>query len=171
MRRSNESFTQANAANKQGTLVDFMDVSSGSGTFAPRNQRAYSSKRLQELVKAHRREQKRKASGISDGSSPMEETVDITDTVDAAIEKPAKRKKAKASREKSSTTRRKSTARKKVTEPDKSTRRSRDLSGQDVVSKEGASARPKRRPRPAYVTPEDNGDFDGDDNSSDEYVE
>lgn len=41
---------QAAAANKQGTLDNFFDVSLGSGTYAPRRRQAYSSKRLQQVV-------------------------------------------------------------------------------------------------------------------------
>ncbi|KLO08780.1 PIN domain-like protein, partial [Schizopora paradoxa] len=62
--------SQENAMNRQGTLNDFVDIAGGSGTtLEPRKRQAYTSKRLQELVSAHRQEQKRKAAAADDDAS------------------------------------------------------------------------------------------------------
>jgi len=56
--------------NRQGTLGDFIDVAGGSGTsLEPRKRQVYTSKRLQELVSAHRQEQKRKADDANDSQN------------------------------------------------------------------------------------------------------
>lgn len=68
--------SQANAMNRQGTLGDFFDVTGGgSGTTAlePRKRQAYTSKRLQELVSAHRNEQKQaNTTGLEENESRIE---------------------------------------------------------------------------------------------------
>ncbi|KDQ57323.1 hypothetical protein JAAARDRAFT_35946 [Jaapia argillacea MUCL 33604] len=53
---------QAAAVNRQGNLTEYFDVSSGSGTFAPRKRQAYSSKRLQEVVNKFRADKSNSAS-------------------------------------------------------------------------------------------------------------
>ena len=64
--------------NRQGTLGDFIDVAGGSGTtLEPRKRQAYTSKRLQELVSAHRQEQKRKADDSNDGGSSGHGVADL----------------------------------------------------------------------------------------------
>jgi DNA excision repair protein ERCC-5 len=52
--------------NKQGNLNTFLDISSGSGTHAPRQRQAYASKRLQQVISDFRKAQK---SGSSTPSS------------------------------------------------------------------------------------------------------
>ena len=44
--------------NKQGVLNEFLDISAGSGTHAPRQRQAYASKRLQQVVSDFRKQQK-----------------------------------------------------------------------------------------------------------------
>lgn len=44
--------------NKQGNLNEFLDISAGSGTHAPRQSRAYQSKRLQQVISDFRKRQK-----------------------------------------------------------------------------------------------------------------
>lgn len=44
--------------NKQGALNEFLDISSGSGTHAPRQRQAYASKRLQQVISDFRKQQK-----------------------------------------------------------------------------------------------------------------
>lgn len=44
--------------NKQGNLNTFLDISSGSGTHAPRQRQAYTSKRLQQVISDFRKAQK-----------------------------------------------------------------------------------------------------------------
>ncbi|KAJ2922364.1 hypothetical protein H1R20_g14740, partial [Candolleomyces eurysporus] len=47
--------SQAKALNRQGNLNDFLDISGGGGTMAPRQRQAYASKRLQEVVSDFRK--------------------------------------------------------------------------------------------------------------------
>ncbi|EIW84325.1 hypothetical protein CONPUDRAFT_100293 [Coniophora puteana RWD-64-598 SS2] len=51
---------QSTTSNKQGNLNVFLDVSSGTGSYAPRKRQAYGSKRLQQVVSDFRKEQARK---------------------------------------------------------------------------------------------------------------
>ena len=55
---------QAQALNKQGNLNEFFDVNSAGGVIAPRNRKAYASKRLQQVVNDFR-EQQRKEGELS----------------------------------------------------------------------------------------------------------
>jgi DNA excision repair protein ERCC-5 len=50
---------QAAALNKQSDLNSFFDVNAGTGTYAPRNRKAYASKRLQQVVTEFRNKRKR----------------------------------------------------------------------------------------------------------------
>ncbi|KAF4613656.1 hypothetical protein D9613_007910 [Agrocybe pediades] len=59
---------QAAALNRQGNLNDFLDISAGSGTYAPRQSRAYQSKRLQQVISDFRK-QRRSSAGPSASSS------------------------------------------------------------------------------------------------------
>ena len=52
--------------NKQGDLNEFMDISSGSGTRAPRQRQAYASRRLQQVISDFRKQQK--SGSITPGS-------------------------------------------------------------------------------------------------------
>jgi DNA excision repair protein ERCC-5 len=45
--------------NKQGVLNEFLDISSGSGTHAPRQRQAYASRRLQQVISDFRKQQSR----------------------------------------------------------------------------------------------------------------
>jgi DNA excision repair protein ERCC-5 len=45
------------ALNKQGNLNDYLDISAGSGTHAPRQRQAYASKRLQQVITDFRKRQ------------------------------------------------------------------------------------------------------------------
>ncbi|KZT41207.1 PIN domain-like protein [Sistotremastrum suecicum HHB10207 ss-3] len=60
---------QAASANKQGTLEGFFDISVGTGTYAPRKRKAYTSKRLQDVVKTFRKEKSRD-SALSRSTTP-----------------------------------------------------------------------------------------------------
>ena len=64
-------YIQTNALNKQGNLNEFFDITAGSGTFEPRKQQAYTSKRLQQVV-ADFRKQQRQGQGMSSGSEETE---------------------------------------------------------------------------------------------------
>ncbi|RXW22818.1 hypothetical protein EST38_g3020 [Candolleomyces aberdarensis] len=62
--------SQAKALNRQGNLNDFLDISGGGGTMAPRQRQAYASKRLQEVVsdfRKRRMEQRRSKSRTAKG--------------------------------------------------------------------------------------------------------
>lgn len=77
---------QATALNKQGKLNEFLDVTSGSGTAAPRKRQAYSSKRLQQVVSDFRQQQQqqqaRTRNGSPEGQAPgSEATLDETDVI------------------------------------------------------------------------------------------
>ncbi|KAF8896462.1 hypothetical protein BD779DRAFT_1496047 [Infundibulicybe gibba] len=63
---------QAASLNKQGNLNDFFEISSGSGTLAPRKRQAYASKRLQQVVADFRKKQNLEPSD-SEGESPAKE--------------------------------------------------------------------------------------------------
>lgn len=49
---------QAAALNRQNNLNEFLDISAGSGTHAPRRNRAYESKRLQQVISEFRKKQR-----------------------------------------------------------------------------------------------------------------
>lgn len=44
--------------NRQGNLNEFLDISAGNGTYAPRQRQAYQSKRLQQVISDFRKRQK-----------------------------------------------------------------------------------------------------------------
>ena len=52
---------QAAALNRQNNLNEFLDISAGSGTHAPRKSRAYDSKRLQQVISEFRRKKKQRS--------------------------------------------------------------------------------------------------------------
>jgi len=59
--------------NKQGDLNEFFDISSGSGTRAPRQRQAYASRRLQQVISDFRKQQR--SGSITPGSrSPSRAT-------------------------------------------------------------------------------------------------
>ena len=89
---------QANAMNRQGTLGDFFESGNG-GMVAlePRKKQAYTSKRLQELVSAHRSEQRQKR-GVDAVEENQKEEGSETSSQSQSANK--KQKKAKASKKK-----------------------------------------------------------------------
>lgn len=48
------------ALNRQGILNEFLDISAGSGTYAPRKNRVYESKRLQQVISEFRKKKRQK---------------------------------------------------------------------------------------------------------------
>ena len=52
---------QAAALNRQNNLNEFLDISAGSGTHAPRRNRAYESKRLQHVISEFRKKNKQRS--------------------------------------------------------------------------------------------------------------
>lgn len=66
-------FLQASALNKQGNLNDFLDISAGSGTYAPRQNQAYQSKRLQQVISDFRKRRKNASAPDSRSRSLSEE--------------------------------------------------------------------------------------------------
>ncbi|KAG6900803.1 hypothetical protein C0993_000122 [Termitomyces sp. T159_Od127] len=63
---------QAAALNKQSNLTEFFDMSTGSGTFAPKKRQAYASKRLQNVVDDFRRKRGRTSESFSSRSQSDE---------------------------------------------------------------------------------------------------
>ncbi|KAL5525958.1 hypothetical protein ACEPAG_7296 [Sanghuangporus baumii] len=84
---------QEAAANRQGTLNTFFNVSEGAGAAEPRRREAYASRRLQALVSAHRKAQKQRADGTS--TEPTES--DDSDDAEGGKKQPARKKRKKAS--------------------------------------------------------------------------
>lgn len=87
--------------NRQGTLGDFFDSGNG-GMVAlePRKKQAYTSKRLQELVSAHRSEQRQKRGVDAVEENPEEEGSETSSQSQSANKK---QKKAKALKKKDGT--------------------------------------------------------------------
>lgn len=56
---------QAAALNKQSNLNSFFDVTAGNGTYAPRNRKAFSSKRLQQVISDFRSKRKRDSASLT----------------------------------------------------------------------------------------------------------
>ena len=52
---------QAAALNRQNNLNEFLDISAGSGTHAPKRSRAYESKRLQQVISEFRKKNKQRS--------------------------------------------------------------------------------------------------------------
>jgi DNA excision repair protein ERCC-5 len=61
---------QAAALNKQSDLNSFFDVNVGTGTYAPRNRKAYTSKRLQQVVTDFRNKRKRDSASPTSTPTP-----------------------------------------------------------------------------------------------------
>lgn len=78
------------ALNKQGTLNDYLDLSAGSGSHAPRQRQAYASRRLQQVISDFRNTRK---SGSVKPQSPSasEEIEQNSDYEDGASTKKRKR--------------------------------------------------------------------------------
>lgn len=79
---------QAAALNRQGNLNEFFDVTSGSGTAAPRKRQAYASKRLQQIVSDFRKQQK------DNGAVPERESASPSPEVEEETPKPTKKRKS-----------------------------------------------------------------------------
>ncbi|KAF5391685.1 hypothetical protein D9757_002398 [Collybiopsis confluens] len=135
---------QASAVNRQANLNNFFDISSGSGTAAPRKRQAYASKRLQQVVSDFR---KRKNAASETSSADNE----------SSEEPPLKKKPRVARKGKALTSTSDSSARgrKKVVHGRKTSRRSKqqDSSNEDngFAQAEDAITRPltvSLRPRP-----------------------
>ncbi|KAH8829812.1 PIN domain-like protein [Flagelloscypha sp. PMI_526] len=85
---------KASALAKQGNLNEFFDISAGSGTLAPRQRQAYSSKRLQQVISDYRKTKNGgKKRGLS--SSPQDDTGENGEEP-TRKQPPAKRRKAAA---------------------------------------------------------------------------
>jgi DNA excision repair protein ERCC-5 len=79
---------QAAALNRQGNLNEFFDVTSGSGTAAPRKRQAYASKRLQQIVSDFRKQQK------DNGAVPDRESASPSPEVEEETPKPTRKRKS-----------------------------------------------------------------------------
>ncbi|KDR78874.1 hypothetical protein GALMADRAFT_137860 [Galerina marginata CBS 339.88] len=82
---------QVAALNKQSNLNDFLDLSAGSGTHAPRKRQAYQSKRLQQVISDFRHRQK------SGSATPPQEENGESGNSSHEEQPPAKKQKRKAS--------------------------------------------------------------------------
>ncbi|KAF9525645.1 hypothetical protein CPB83DRAFT_795955 [Crepidotus variabilis] len=90
---------QAAALNKQGNLNDFLDLSAGSGTHAPRQRQAYASKRLQQVISDFRNRQRSASpSGSRASSQAPGEPSYVHANADTPSEAPKKRKRATATK-------------------------------------------------------------------------
>lgn len=87
---------QAAALNRQGNLNEYLDISAGSGTHAPRHRQVYASKRLQQVISDFRKQQKngsvtpagsRAASVPSDGECEGESQISETQLTEPAAKK------------------------------------------------------------------------------------
>ena len=77
---------QVNALNRQAMLNGYFDISAGSGTFAPRQKQAYTSKRLQKVVSDFRKNRPK--------STSLEQDSDEDHDTTSKADEPSKRKKA-----------------------------------------------------------------------------
>jgi len=159
---------QTAALNKQGVLNEFLDISAGSGTHAPRQRYRYASKRLQQVVSDFRKQQKSGSVTPASRSPPRAPSRDEgtgNDREPFSVELPAakRRKKTKGKRP----------ARGKGVGT-RGNRRSigkssKDSSAQDITTSDGEDEfvppqdgleevvkerdlRPRVKPRPAYRT-------------------
>ncbi|PPQ99161.1 hypothetical protein CVT24_009350 [Panaeolus cyanescens] len=80
---------EAAAANQQGVLNEFLDIS-GSGTHAPRQRQAYASKRLQQVISDFRKRQNRGSVSPGSDENMVEEHPD-------SVPKPATKKRRRKS--------------------------------------------------------------------------
>ncbi|KAG6821294.1 hypothetical protein H0H93_000154 [Arthromyces matolae] len=128
---------QSSATNRQGNLIEFLDVSGGSGTLAPKKRQVYTSKRLQNVVDDFRLKRVRRSSG---SPGPEQHQSDNEESQPSPAKKRAKTKnsakkpgnedaKAKAS----STSLRKPRARKRVLEEESDHEDSEDGAAADEV--------------------------------------
>ncbi|KAF8969210.1 hypothetical protein BDZ97DRAFT_270879 [Flammula alnicola] len=86
---------QTAALNKQGNLNDYLDISAGSGTYAPRQRQAYASKRLQQVISDFRNRQK--SGSVTPQSTSTSDDNDAEDSnSDHNGGPPAKKRKRKS---------------------------------------------------------------------------
>lgn len=86
---------QVAAMNKQGTLNNFLDLSAGSGSHAPRQRQAYASNRLQQVISDFRNRQK--SGSATPHSKPTSDAEEQHDGSNSDAAPPAKKRKNKAS--------------------------------------------------------------------------
>jgi len=81
----------------QGNLNEFFDVTAGTGTFAPRQRQAYSSKRLQQVITDFRKRQKSTSvpPDFTEGSYDADNSGDGREPSEQASDKPPPRKRAR----------------------------------------------------------------------------
>jgi len=72
---------QVAALNRQGNLNDFLDISAGSGTHAPRKNRAYESKRLQQVISDFRKKKRQDNSSNAPVSASQSGSQDESEDV------------------------------------------------------------------------------------------
>jgi DNA excision repair protein ERCC-5 len=186
LRVTTESFSaalQAAAANKQGTLENYFDVSLGSGTYAPRRRQAYSSKRLQQVVADFRAmNDKTRLKSVGSGSADTGE--------DDSSEKEGPPKKKRKIKEKKTDSRKAPTRKRSKTQRGRGRKRSDPICpGPENEQEEGdtalgsathltpsppaLAAKLRPRPKPSYQgTTKEDGDEngEGESDSDDEFV-
>ncbi|TFK49959.1 PIN domain-like protein [Heliocybe sulcata] len=163
---------QTAAMNRQGNLDTFFDVTAGSGTYAPRKRQAYTSKRLQEVVRNFRDQRSkskdsasattspspRDGAGESDDASPARKrrkTASTSNKESAGQRKPAKRGTgAKANRGRSGrampSKKRKKTAESDDEDQDASDFAGRSRPGSGDVDEQPLAVKLRPRPKQAY---------------------
>ncbi|KJA26408.1 hypothetical protein HYPSUDRAFT_159469 [Hypholoma sublateritium FD-334 SS-4] len=87
--------SQVAAMNKQGTLNNFLDLSAGSGSHAPRQRHAYASNRLQQVISDFRNRQK--SGSVTPRSKPTSDAEEQRDGSNSDAGPPAKKRKKKVS--------------------------------------------------------------------------
>ncbi|TFK70339.1 PIN domain-like protein [Pluteus cervinus] len=85
---------QEGAVNKQNTLTSIFGVQGGSGTLAPRKRQTYTSKRLQDVVTAFRKNRK----SATPGAPPSDESAEQSVEEEGAEEPPKKKSKTKSTK-------------------------------------------------------------------------
>ncbi|KIK62998.1 hypothetical protein GYMLUDRAFT_95656 [Collybiopsis luxurians FD-317 M1] len=161
---------QTNTVNRQGNLNNFLDISAGSGTAAPRKRQAYSSKRLQQVVSDFRKKRK---SAVSEPSSADDENFE-NDAVPPVKKKPraARKGKGKGSASASEST---AAGSKKTIRGRRKPRAKKQESSDENDKNEDAPAeqaaplavnlRPRPKPKPIHLTQTTNSSIE--DNDSD----
>ncbi|KAF8575156.1 PIN domain-like protein [Ramaria rubella] len=168
---------QAAAANKQGTLNNYFDISLGSGTYAPRRRQAYSSKRLQQVVADFRAAQG-KSQSVGPGTTDED---DATSEIDGPPkkkrkgkdrEKEPKRASAKKRGRGSNNQRGRGRKRKTMASPKPENEQDLlDTAAGNATPPSAMTARLRPRPKPNYKgTLDDEDDEQGSDGSDDEFV-
>ncbi|CAA7266955.1 unnamed protein product [Cyclocybe aegerita] len=94
---------QAAALNRQGDLNNYLDISAGSGTHAPRQRQAYASKRLQQVISDFRVRQRSGSSTPAPSGSPSPHESKNGDSNASDVEEPPTKKRKKSAAGKGST--------------------------------------------------------------------